>query len=70
MPVQEKIQEEAISLAGNNTMADVPLDNDGAVEKAADVVNLKPRQLYSLILASNRLDVTPISPSDRLAELS
>lgn len=51
-------------------MADVPIDNDGAGEKDAEIMNLEPQQLYSLILASNRLDVNHISPPDRLAEFS
>ena len=51
-------------------MADVPIDNDGAGEKDAENVDLKPQQLYALILASNRLDVNNISPPDCLAELS
>lgn len=70
MSIQEQTQEEAVPSLENNTMAHGPVDNDGTCGKDSEIENLETQQTYSMILASNRLDVNHISPPKRLVKLS
>lgn len=71
MSEEERKQEEAAWLDDNdNTMADSLGDNEGASGPYSDTDNLDPKEIPSIISASNNFTTIRISPPNALAELS